>query len=81
MDMGINNLKFYAVPWTWRFNDLETLDYVVKPETKSLLCGSPMSIDDSGTPYDLTTKKETVAERPDISRYLHPDDGNLVYEF
>jgi len=75
----MDDLQFYTVPKKWRFN--EKMDYVMKPETRSLICGSPMSFE-NGVPRVLVAE-EPVVDRRDMSRYLDvvdPHDGPLVYE-
>jgi len=79
MSMGMDDLQFYTVPKKWRFN--EKMDYVMKPETRSLICGSPMSFE-NGVPRVLVAE-EPVVDRRDMSRYLDvvdPHNGPLVYE-
>mmetsp|Transcript_18195 Transcript_18195/g.43969 ORF Transcript_18195/g.43969 Transcript_18195/m.43969 type:complete len:395 (+) Transcript_18195:755-1939(+) len=78
MDMGIEDLQFLTVPKKWKFNN--NMDYVMSPQTKSLVCGSPMAVDKKGVPYIVETKKPA---KPDMSRYLDrldPNAGSYVFE-
>jgi hypothetical protein len=84
MDMGIEDLQCYTIPEKWRFN--YKMEYVMKPSTRSLFCGSPMSLDSTGVPRVLTSKKHAIKER-DMSRclkMLDPKndlaDGMFVFE-
>ena len=65
MDMGLDNLQFCTVPEKWKFN--QNKDYLMNPETRSLVCGSPMALDDKGVPRVVFPEESEPAR--DMSRY------------
>jgi hypothetical protein len=47
MDMGLDDLELFTVPMKWIFN--KNMEYMVSPESKALICGSPSTaLDDNG---------------------------------
>lgn len=74
----MKNLELFTVPEKWTFN--QNRDYMMSPEIKALLCGSPMSIDNKGIPQ-VIKKEPTPVQREDMSRYLdvvNAKPGELV---
>ena len=66
MDMGMDYLQMCTVLKGWKFNT--NMDYIISPETRALICGSPIAIDSNGSPHIIKTKKPE--QRKDMSRYL-----------
>ncbi|OEU14720.1 hypothetical protein FRACYDRAFT_262067 [Fragilariopsis cylindrus CCMP1102] len=82
MSMELRYLQFCTARVEWKLN--QNKDYTMTPETRSLMCGSPMSVTDSGVPR-IVIPEEPAHERPDMSPYydmvkVDKDGPCLCYE-
>mmetsp|Transcript_32890 Transcript_32890/g.79571 ORF Transcript_32890/g.79571 Transcript_32890/m.79571 type:complete len:108 (-) Transcript_32890:58-381(-) len=78
IDMGIDDLQFFAIPRNWSFR--KDRDYKVKEGSHAHICGSRMHMDNAGIVH-LEKEEQTMTKKPDMSYCLEPVDPNKHHCF